>query len=719
MGWVTTRSVVAAGAALIVALAVLAMARPRPTDTTARAAAGPTVDNVVVILVDDMRFDDMIALPKTRALLGADGVTFENSFVNTSNCCPSRSTWVTGQRSANHHVLSSKWWQDDYYLALDHDNILPVWLAERGMETIHVGKYINATARVGLDPDVPNSKEIPPGWTNYHSFIGDRNYTAFDLTQNGVVRRFGGPGTYQTDILAQIGADAITDAVANDRPFYLWLTPYAPHTHLDDPPKPADRHKNAFDGVALPDVPSFNEADVRDKTNVIRSQPRLSGTRISALRKLHENRLESLLAVDDMVETIHDRLAGEGVLDRTLIIFSSDNGYLLGEHRLEGKIRVYEESTRVPLIMSGGSFTGGVSTDALVSNTDMVPTILGQLGIDPVIEMDGIDMSAVTSSPERYENRALIMEAAAGPAYAAVRTPRWMYVDYGNIGQELYEMIADPYQLDSIAGDPEHTETEQRLLGVLGTLRECRGTACHLDAEGRPLDTPPTSTTSPGPSTTIATSTTSTSTTSTTSTTTTTIPVGDHVAVSSAGSATTPSIDAIRTPGVIDVEWDSATATRFQLRDRILGEDWVWHPTSEETTFSISVVSNSTVHEVEVRQYSDRTWQEWNRLTVPGLVDEPSGGDGDLLGSRPRIGDAPSVAVTREGPAVIVRWEHPAATRYQLRWRELGHVWTAEPLTPDTEQKLSGLAQGTTYDAEVRARIDGSLGPWSGVRFTP
>jgi arylsulfatase A-like enzyme len=452
-------------------------------DCDGRDASSPVegaVENVIVVLTDDMRLDEYAHMPKTRRLLGDEGVTFTQAVQNTPVCCPARATLLTGQRSKNHDVNTNIPADGEGYGALDHSNTLATWFEEAGWFTSHVGKYMNGYGRYNLYPGIPDTQEIPPGWTDFQTLIRDIKYYKYWINDNGTEVYHGEQEEdYQTDVLAQRAERAIDEAVAADQPFYLFLSAFAPHSVNGRPPVPAERHESSFDGAVSPRSPSYNERFVDDKPNYVRSTALLNSSAQAELDDEWENRLESLQSVDDLIETLYDKLVEVDELDQTLVIFLSDNGFMLGEHRLVGKVRPYEESIRVPLVMRGGPFVGGDTVDALVSSVDIVPTIVAQTGIEAGLVMDGLDLSEVLTNPARYDNRAVIVESVTGPGYDAIRTERWMWIEYYGSGRELYDLVNDPYQLESLhRAEGAAAAVRAELSELLATQRDCVGELC-------------------------------------------------------------------------------------------------------------------------------------------------------------------------------------------------------------------------------------------------
>ncbi|MFK8025156.1 MAG: sulfatase-like hydrolase/transferase [Ilumatobacter sp.] len=725
-----------------IALAVAAASSIVAVPNVAEVSAAGRVENVVVIVVDDMAVTDMVALPQTKRLLGDTGVTFDQSFVNTSNCCPSRATFITGQRSPNHGVLTTKFREPNSYRALDHSNTLPVWLSEAGFDTTMVGKYLNGYGQVGIDPKVPDAKEIPPGWSNFNALLGQKRWTNFTFSSNGEAINY--RGQHQTDVIAELGLAAISESVDADRPFFMWLTPFAPHTQGGNPPVPPERHEHAFDGVALPMPPNFNEADVSDKPGFVRNQRLLREREIEEMRRHHEGRLESLLAVDDLVASTVQRLEDEGVLDETMIVFTSDNGWLAGNHRLEGKIRVYDESVRVPLLISGGPFSGGVRSDAMVSNLDLAPTIAALLGVSPGLTVDGIDLSKVVSEPERYRDRALVVEAAEGPGYAAVRTAEWAYVDYDGSSTELYDMVADPYQLESLHREGgELAVRREQLADLLDQLVNCVGEQCAIDSSGRPLGVEP----SPPP----------------------TEPAdsdGDGVAdavdncpadpnpdqadadgdgigdacdepdgdggggdgdgdgdgdggagggdsVTVVGVGNLPTVTLTSEPEAIVAAWEvTPAAQRIRFRLRRAGDEWPRWRWTLDSGITFEELENDVLYDVEV---SVKVANRWRPGTVASIA--PSESNSVTVEG---AGLAPSVTVTPDDDRFDVSWTSvPGAERYQFRVRLFQRRWVLVSNDASTSGVVERLVPNAPYSFSVRALVDGRWRAATVVKIDP
>jgi N-acetylglucosamine-6-sulfatase len=448
-------------------------------------AAAQERPNVLVILTDDQTLESIRVMEKTLRLLGEEGTAFANAFVSYPLCCPSRATFLTGQYARNHKVMGNQP-PDGGYRRLNHKNTLPVWLRDAGYQTAYVGKYLNGY----------RGPEVPPGWSRWFVLSDPHTYLmyGYKVIADGKKISYGqSPADYQTDVLAA-RAEAILRGFAGDRvrlgrPFFLTVSPVAPHTEKSDeagqgtPPRPAPRHEGTFADEPLPDKASFDEEDVADKPGHIQGLPRLSPAKQEAALRSYRAQLESLLAIDDLVERLFLALQETGELDRTVIVFTSDNGFFLGEHRIpEGKRLPYEEAIRVPLIIRGGGFPQGGTALQPAANIDLAPTVVALTGARARRKMDGVPLLPLALDPAQGHDRPLLLEEvnpkSGRPSYEAIRTPRWLWVEYRNGSRELYDLDDDPLQLRSRHGDPDLAAVRAELARRLAGLRKCAGTTC-------------------------------------------------------------------------------------------------------------------------------------------------------------------------------------------------------------------------------------------------
>ncbi|HEV2875448.1 MAG TPA: sulfatase [Thermoleophilaceae bacterium] len=447
--------------------------------------------NVLVLLTDDQTIESMRVMAGVRSELGAAGTTFERSFVSNPLCCPSRATLYTGQYTHNHGVIGNRP-PEGGYGRLDKSEWLPVWLQRAGYHTVHIGKFMN---RYGLDSP---PTEVPPGWNEWYTSVDPSTYrfTDYELNENGVVSSY---PSYSTDEYSERAADAVERLAPSEQPFFLSVAYLAPHSgaprETDDPaglatPMPAPRHRDAFAAEPLPSAPAFDEADVSDKPSFVRRRPRLSPERKAAITEMYRQELESLLAVDEGVVRVVDALRASGELDDTLIVFTSDNGFFHGEHRVPyGKVMVYEPSIRVPLILRGPGVPAGARRRQLVTNADLAPTILEAAGAVPAGRVpDGRSLFPLLRDRGLAWGRELLVEGAPGfqaVAYAALRNDRFVYVEHDNGERELYDLRRDPDQLENSIGEPRYAAIEARLAERLASLHACAGRGCRRGPELR------------------------------------------------------------------------------------------------------------------------------------------------------------------------------------------------------------------------------------------
>ncbi|MCY7395255.1 MAG: sulfatase-like hydrolase/transferase, partial [Nocardioides sp.] len=510
-------------------------ATPTPASPTpAPAPAGPARSggvpdpgqqpNILVIETDDMRQDELRWMPRTRALL-ASGLRFTNSFAPNPLCCPSRASFLTGQYSHHHGVLSHV---DPYgFSAFDDSSTLATALQQVGYRTALVGKYLNGygeqPTRLGED----SLTYVPPGWTQWWAG-SDHVWGAADDVQGGTYDYFhlvanvngsirGWPGEYSTDVTAT-QARAVIDGFEEPEPggtppWFVWWTPIAPHhgspVEDDDPgrversdgfevhwvtPARPDGVKGDLDdqvthGLGTPATGSA-EADRSDKPQYLQGLPELSVAEQEAVTEVSRQRAEALTVLDDQVATtLRDLDAAD-----TLVVLTSDNGYYLGEHlKRQGKINLHEPSIRVPLLIAGPGVPPGERFDP-ITTVDLAQTLAGYAGAileDP----DGLDLRSVIADGDQGWTRPIVLEglmpepryrdavdASGWPSRldtVGVRTSRWKLVRYPTGEVELYDLYADPLELDSRGADPALGGVRRELTKLWRDLTGCAGQECH------------------------------------------------------------------------------------------------------------------------------------------------------------------------------------------------------------------------------------------------
>ena len=453
---------------------------------TQRVTAKP---NIVFILADDMRRDDTRYMPKTRSLLRQRGMGFRNAFVSHPLCAPSRATIMRGQYSHNTGVWSNSstdssstsigGWQAYQHNGNENDNVA-TRLQDAGYRTGLIGKYLNGYT---------NTTFIPRGWDRWFALFssGDLHYFDYDVNDQGTIRHFGTKDSdYKTDVLSRKTNAFIISSVSEGKPFFAYVAPTAPH----DPATPAPRDAHTFDGVSGPRLPSFDEADVSDKPSWIRQLSSLTSDQIAAIDERHEKRVESLQAVDDLVEGVVNTLNEAHVMSKTYIVFTSDNGFHHGEHRVaKQKWRPYEEDVHMPLVVRGPGIAEGSTTYKMALNTDYLPTFTDLAGVRLPPYVDGRSLRPVLEGNVTTWRRAVLLEAAAhySPPYRGIRTistggvPKRKYVEYVGSTRELYHLDPDPHELTN---SYDASLPPNALAARLKALRSCAADSCRAAENG-------------------------------------------------------------------------------------------------------------------------------------------------------------------------------------------------------------------------------------------
>jgi arylsulfatase A-like enzyme len=463
--------------------------------------------NLVVVMTDDQTVSELAGMRHTRRLVGANGVRFDRSYVSYPVCCPSRATYLTGQYAHNHGVMGL-YPPTGGYGRFDKRNALPVWLQNAGYHTAHLGKFLN-----GYGDQEP--ADVPPGWSDWHATVDYSTYQmwGYTMNDNGRMRTYGrafvqNPRWYQTDVLARKAASIVKREAGGRKPLFLSVNFLAPHhegrgiqRRTGQLVRPAPRHRGAFASARLPQAASFNEADISDKPRFLRRRAHsLSAREIRRIRGDARARRAALLAVDEGVARIVSALRRSGELDETYIVFTADNGYMQGEHRVRsGKMLPYDPSTRVPLLIRGPEIPAGRVSRELVANVDLAPTLLELAGATAGKAVDGRSLVPFARNPALRTKRAILHETGGlryvGPreqdeatntrkplrrvmSYRAIRTTRWLYIRWRSGSRELYDLRSDPDQMQSLHSGRAHRRVRHVLARRLRALARCAGESC-------------------------------------------------------------------------------------------------------------------------------------------------------------------------------------------------------------------------------------------------
>jgi len=403
--------------------------------------------NIVVIVTDDQRRDTLRFMPAVQRLLVQQGTRYTNAMVPTSLCCPSRATILTGRYAhttgvfGNGDVGGERWggWSRFYATGAERRTVA-VALQRAGYRTGLVGKYLNY---FGRSESLLGPGYTPPGWDYFSALLSTHGaYYDYRLSDGGSYGR--APEDYSTDVFAARAVDFVTTAPAS-QPLFLYFAPYAPHK----PYAPAPRHLGSLDGL----LPTYTSPTLQQRS---RTLPRWMRPRARATQAdvdvIRQRQVESLLAVDEAVASIHQALQQLGRDRNTLYVFTSDNGYFWGDHRIIGKDGPYQDSTRVPMVVRwDGRVPAGVSSKRLVLNVDLAATIARAAGVS--MRTDGLDMLG------DRRRRGFLLEAMYGynnrPAYCGWRTRNRMYVQWATGEEELYDYRLDPAEQRNLAGRPD------------------------------------------------------------------------------------------------------------------------------------------------------------------------------------------------------------------------------------------------------------------------
>jgi N-acetylglucosamine-6-sulfatase len=514
--------------------------------------------NFVVIQTDDQTLDQLYAeytppggapiqaMPNTLASIVGKGITFNRYYVPYPLCCPSRVSLLTGRYAHNHNVRGNVPPNGGYtgfsFRQANSHNVA-TWLQGAGYRTVHIGKFLNGYG----DEPFDDGKTVPPGWSAWHSVLkADTNHYFYGYTLNdngtldgpfgdsgswetreyGVRDDFGCPAAplngqpclYATDIFTRIAWEELLGTPPG-QPFYLQLDYTAPHGDFRRPagPEPATRHYDSFAGAPYPHGPSqgFNEGNVNDKPRFIREASYLSPTETHTYRVYYQKALESLRAVDDGVQQVVNTLGAMHQLRNTYIIFTSDNGFFYGEHRLTGgKFLAYEPSTHLPLLIRGPGIKPGTATGELAANIDLAPTILELAGAGADKSIDGRSLVPYMVDPALRTRRPLLFEsfvetadveqngeartsARRGDAgasivappkdYEGIRLGPYKYIEWPDGEKELYDINKDPYELNNEIRDKNFAPIRAFLHSQLIRLEACVGRTCQEVAPKFPL----------------------------------------------------------------------------------------------------------------------------------------------------------------------------------------------------------------------------------------
>jgi N-acetylglucosamine-6-sulfatase len=453
---------------------------------TGVAHSAPAKPNIVFIITDDQRWDQLSHMPIVQRELVHKGTRFIDAFVTDALCCPSRISMLRGQYDHSTGVYNNDGtyggWKRIHSLGLENST-LATWLDGAGYRTAMVGKYFNG---------YNNLTYVPPGWDVWRARKGP-NYYNYDVSENGVAKPYGSaPADYDADVMTNY-ANSFIRSTPVAQPLFLWLAYHEPHApwtvaprYVGDPRCSAETNT---------DAPAFNE-NTADKPAYLAAMPPFTAVQARTFGTTNwVHSCESLLAVDSGVGTVVSALQATGRLDNTLIVLVSDSGLLYGEHRIESSKAVpYEEAIRTPLIMRYDPLTEGATTtdNHLVLNIDLAPTVADLVGLTvtpgcPSTPWKGVChpgfdgrslLSLVGGQPAPFARSAFLIEhfETVGddkiPTYCATRTRQYIYVRYFDAAEELYDLQADPFEMTNLLHNNHDPAVEAVRKQMLARLKQ-------------------------------------------------------------------------------------------------------------------------------------------------------------------------------------------------------------------------------------------------------
>ncbi len=452
----------------------------------------PSRPNIVMITSDDAAVTDLRYMPRVRNLLVRQGTRLTDAIAPTPLCVPARASLVTGQYATNHGARTISG-PHGGAKSLHERTALPVWLHRAGYRTWFTGKYLNGYGESGVGP-----RHVPPGWDQWRATVDPTTYNFMEpvVNINGHLKRF---HAYSTDVIRKQSLAMLGSHPRSHRPFFLWVNYVAPHFggphYRGDPAQrfrgtraalkttvPAPRDRGRFAALHLPDLPNMFERDVSDKPKASPSHHDYGPHGRHAARLAFDRRIEALQDVDRSVGATIGQLRRMHQLQHTLVIFASDNGYVVGQNHYVGKLWAYNDILRIPMVIRGPGVPRGKVVHTAVTNPDIATTIARVARARPEVPQDGVNILPWLHAPTRERVVPIVAwplhNGAVRPKYAGVRVGPWTYVRYRNGAEELYDRVRDPYELHNIAHRARfHPELEE--MRALSTrYRHCAGSTC-------------------------------------------------------------------------------------------------------------------------------------------------------------------------------------------------------------------------------------------------
>jgi N-acetylglucosamine-6-sulfatase len=404
----------------------------------ARAADMP---NIILIVTDDQRTNTIQYMPTVQRELVAKGVAFAHAHVVNPVCCPSRASLLTGTYSHTNGVYGNQA-PDGGFAEFDDRYTLATVLQHAGYRTSLVGKYLN-----GYGGSRDSSEYIPPGWSDWHAITANgTQYYNYDLNNNGYVQHYADQASdYETDVVFEHAQAFAEDAMDAGEPFFSYIAPEAPHNQA----VPEAQYAHSFDSLELWRPPSYSERNMSDKPRWMGSYDRIDAARRESLDDLRRRQLATLQSVDEDIAQLLHSVDQHGQLGNTIIIYTSDNGYFWGEHRVVGKNLPYEEATQIPFILRYDAEIAPRTDTANLALIDVAPTLAGWAGTT-MQGSDGMDVRGYLEGTQPFGRAVHLIEshgAKRAPAWCMLRGPDWSFTHYSGGVEEYYDLDLDPFQL--------------------------------------------------------------------------------------------------------------------------------------------------------------------------------------------------------------------------------------------------------------------------------
>jgi len=468
---------------------------------------GPRRANIVFVLTDDLAENLVPYMPHVLAM-ERDGVSFSNYFVTDSLCCPSRASIFTGRYPHDTRVYDNSPPEGGYSVFREQGEereTFAVALQRQGYATALMGKYLNgykpngAVAGLGVGATAGDGASlavaaqgppgVPPGWSEWDVAGDGYPEYGYHMNSDGRVRAYGfGVRDYLTDVIARKGLAFIDRAAARRQPFMLELATFAPHS----PYIPARRDYGEFPGLGAPRTPAFNAVGSEEPA-WLRDFAPLGPGQIAQIDAKFRMRAQAVQAVDRMIGEIEAELEAKGLARSTYIVFSSDNGLHMGEHRLRpGKLTAFDTDVKVPLVVVGPGVPAGRTVRAMSENIDLCPSFEELAGAPVPPSVDGHSLVGLIHGRRAAGwRRAILIEhhgrvhddadpdlplrgSGNPPSYEALRTAHSLYVEYVTGEREYYNLRSDPFELHNLAAHLRPRRL-RRLHAALLRIERCHG----------------------------------------------------------------------------------------------------------------------------------------------------------------------------------------------------------------------------------------------------